>query len=292
MSKSHASSQTKSAAGALPNLLVIGAGKCGTTSLHSYLDLHPEIAMSRQKELHFFAGRRSWEKGLDWYRAQFNSSAGIRGESSVTYSAYPQFEGVPQRIQSIVPEVKLIYMVRDPVQRMLSSYVHRFSDNEENRNLEDALGEEGDQIYLARSQYHRQLQQYLEYFPLEQILVVALEDLQRRRRATLRRIFEFLGVGAEFDSPAFDQVKHRSEFKRRKGRLALFLRWLAETPPARLLSADRRRAIGKVLYRPFSRPISQPVLSEELRRTLNQRLEQDVRALRELTGQGFSDWNL
>jgi hypothetical protein len=84
----------------LPNLIVIGAQKCGTTSLHYYLSLHPEIAMSRTKELHFFS--RRWRRGLRWYERQFRDPAPIRGESSPSYAFYPVWRDVPERMAEVV----------------------------------------------------------------------------------------------------------------------------------------------------------------------------------------------
>ena len=108
----------------LPNLIVIGAAKCGTTSLHEYLDLHPEVAMSREKELDFFVEEKHWGRGVEWYAAQFED-APVRGESSPSYTAYPRYRGVPERIRRVVPDAKLVYLVRDPVERIVSHFVHR-----------------------------------------------------------------------------------------------------------------------------------------------------------------------
>ena len=78
----------------LPNLIVIGAAKCGTTSLHEYLNEHPEISMSSEKELYFFVEEKNLGKGLAWYESQFDPSAPVRGESSPGYSAFPLYRGV------------------------------------------------------------------------------------------------------------------------------------------------------------------------------------------------------
>src|ERR1700694_4198191 len=90
----------------LPNLIVIGGAKCGTSSLHYYLRLHPEIFMSRQKELNFFIEEMNWSEGLHWYEAQFQNGAqyAIRGESSPQYTRYPIFRGVPERMHQVIPQ--------------------------------------------------------------------------------------------------------------------------------------------------------------------------------------------
>lgn len=95
-------------AGSLPNLIVIGAHKGGTTSLHHYLRQHPQIFMSSLKELDFFVDEFNWPKGIDWYRKQFSSVAPIRGESSPSYTHFPKLKGVPERIHHLIPDAKLI----------------------------------------------------------------------------------------------------------------------------------------------------------------------------------------
>src|SRR6059058_1737729 len=86
---------------ALPNLLVIGGLKCGTTSLHHYLNLHPEVAMSRPKELNFFVAELNWPLGRDWYAGHFEPGAPVRGESSPHYTNRPAFAGVSQRMREL-----------------------------------------------------------------------------------------------------------------------------------------------------------------------------------------------
>ena len=107
---------------ALPNLIIIGGLKCGTTSIHHYLGLHPEIHMSKPKELNFFVEELNWDLGLDWYRGRFDDRFAVRGESSPHYTNLPYFEGVPERIHEHIPDAKLIYMVRDPISRILSHW--------------------------------------------------------------------------------------------------------------------------------------------------------------------------
>ena len=85
----------RSESGALPNLIVIGSQKCGTSGLHHYLGLHPEISMSAPKELDFFVAERNHPQGLGWYRGHFDAQAKVRGESSPNYTAFPSTSGSP-----------------------------------------------------------------------------------------------------------------------------------------------------------------------------------------------------
>ena len=196
------------ARGALPNLVVIGAQKCGTSGLHYQLGLHPEIWMSRPKELNFFIEERSWSRGEDWYRAYFDARARVRGESSPNYTAYPQHLGVPERMRSVIPDAKLIYVVRDPLERIAAHWVHNYAKRREKGDLRATLTH-ANTSYVVRSQYHMQLQQFLAHYPLEQTLVIEQEELRTAPEATLRRVFEFVGVDPGFSHPHVGKQRHR-----------------------------------------------------------------------------------
>lgn len=283
---------SRSGKGALPEIIIIGAPKCGTTSLHYYLDLHPAIAMTREKELHFFSKPQVWERGLDWYRSQFDAAAQLRGEASISYSAWPRWTGVPERMASVIPNARLLYIVRDPIQRIISSWMHRYADGTESRPIAAALDVLENNPIVDRSRYYAQVEQYLGYFPRVQIHVICSEQLRSDRRAVLARIFEFVGADPAFDTPGFERVEHESRSKRRKGVIARGLAWLAESPPARIVPPAIRRRIGYAVYRPFTRVIERPTLDERTRERLREHLAPDLARLREFTGQSFAEWSV
>ena len=274
----------------LPTLIVIGAMKCATSSLHYYLGLHPEISMTREKELNFFVAELNWERGLAWYESQFAGKATHCGESSPSYTGYPRFAAVPARMHAVVPDAKLIYVVRDPVARMVSHYVHLVAAGTETRALEDALRAKQPNDYLSRSMYHMQLEQFLTFYPTSQILVICAEELRDRRAETLREVFRFLDVDDSFTSRGFSSTRHRSSLKRRRSatadRIAAVWR---RGPLMRLPRALRWNAEWVTTY-PFSRAMEQPAVPEHLRHELAQLVEEDVRRLRESTGQEFDGW--
>ena len=109
-----ARSAAESSGLALPNLIVIGAQKCGTSGLHYYLSLHPEVSMSDPKELNFFIAERNYPRGIEWYSRHFDPAARCRGESSPNYTAYPQHLGVPERMAAAVPDAKLEEFLKCP----------------------------------------------------------------------------------------------------------------------------------------------------------------------------------
>jgi len=285
-------SQYDSRQGALPNLIIIGAQKCATTSLHYYLNFHPQVAMSREKELDFFALEANWDKGIEWYKAQFQAAAPIRGEASPRYTFYPLYQGVPQRMHELIPMAKLVYILRDPIDRIVSSYVHRYASGLEDRPIGEALADPESNRYVWRSMYFTQLKQYLLYYPRSRILILTLEELERDRRGVLQGIFRFLEIDDRFNAIWFSYKKHPS---RRKRRLTARGRRLARTPmmeAVERLPFDLREKVKALVYFPFSRPVQRPELDESLRQSLIRHLADDVDELRSYTGMDLTCWSV
>ncbi len=113
--------------------------KGGTTSLHRYLGSHSEVCISRRKETDYFLGRREYQRGLSWYSSQFNRHATALGEASPNYTKRHLWAGVPERIAQTLPEVRLIYVVRDPIERIVSHYVHNYAHGREKRRFSKAV---------------------------------------------------------------------------------------------------------------------------------------------------------
>jgi hypothetical protein len=276
----------------LPNLIVIGAMKAGTTSLHHYLGFHPEIQMSEPKELRFFVAGGNWRRGTDWYRSHFDARAPIRGESTPAYTKHPFFPGVPERMHEIVPGAKLVYLVRDPIERAVSQYIHNYARGTDRRPIDEALSDVEGSRYVQCSRYYMQLSQYLEHYPASQILVLAAEDLRNERGPTLTKVFDFLGVGSSFDHPAFDQTRHASSAKRDKTRIGVALsesklaRRVAPRAPSLLVGAVR------AYNSRTARKIDRPIPGAETRRMLADYLAEDVALLRKHTGLTFEGWTV
>jgi hypothetical protein len=277
----------------LPNLIVIGAAKCGTTSLHEYLDKHPEIAMAREKELRFFVEEKNWRRGFAWYESQFDPTASVRGEATPAYSAFPLYRGVPERMAQTIPEARLIYLVRDPVARIVSHFSHRTVNWPEMDTLEAALGNPSFREWLvAPSRYWLQLEQYFEHFSESQILVLDSDELRRNRDETLASVFAFLGVDPTFRSPEFEQAHNVATGRTKKNRAGQTVSSLiGRTLGPRRSQALRARAPA-VLKAPFRYEVKAPVLSDALRAELEDELRADVERLRAHTGFAFAEWSL
>ncbi len=279
----------------LPNLIIIGGLKCGTTSIHHYLGLHPEIQMSKPKELNFFARELNWDLGLDWYASRFDGRFKVRGESSPHYTNLPRFEGVAERIRQHCPDAKLLYMVRDPIKRILSHWVHATGAGYETRELVPTLSQP-DSSYIQRSMYWMQLQPYLERFDHAQIEIITQEELQSEREATMRKAFVFAGVDESFTSEQFDREWEKSSAKQ-GGKYQLMER-LVKLPGLR--SFDRnfdrlpepmRWLVEKVVHDPEKPPAPKPKLPDDLFETIRGRFGADVAALQEFAGREFAGWH-
>jgi hypothetical protein len=279
----------------LPNLIIIGAMKSGTTSLHYYLNLHPEISMSNPKEVDFFSNPSNWRKGIQWYETHFQEASKIRGESSTNYSKFPTFSNVSERMYETIPGVKLIYLLRDPVERIISHYTDRYANGMEKRSFKKALQNLNNNHYLNCSKYFLQLEQYLNFFPKSNIAIVQSADLRDQRRNTLKSLFRFLGVDAGFDCSQFLKILHKSSDKSRNNIFGQILNQLLSLLPGSL--KDSINALLPSQLKTYSGRLAQskvhhPILYAALKQEIIKHLRDDVERLREYTGMSFSNWSL
>jgi len=283
----------------LPNLIIIGAAKSGTSSLHHYLNLHPEISMSKQKELNFFNRELGWKKGIKWYKSNFTGIAKIYGESSPSYTGYPLYKGVARRMHSVVPGAKLIYIVRDPVDRLISHYLDRVKGGQERRTIARALEGLESTDYVCVSKYFMQLKQYLKYYPKERILVLTAEELKNERHPALKRIFRFLNVDDSFYSDAFSDLKNVSAGKLKQKKPRRIIRYFMSEGPGifqvkkiakQLMPEPLKNRTRQLLN--AGEKIDKPILDNSLKRVLCETLREDVEHLRKFTGYRFENWSL
>lgn len=188
----------------LPTFIIVGAQKCGTSSLTAMLRSHPQIHMSRPKELHFFD--RNHQRGLEFYAGQFQPRPHhvAIGEATPVYMYDPSSR---ERISDLLPEVKLVVILRDPVSRAYSHFWHsKRLGFDSSATFEDALEREPERLssgmrsdrirfsYVARGHYLEQLEALEARHGATKIHTMLLDDLKSDRVATLERLFSFLGV--------------------------------------------------------------------------------------------------
>jgi hypothetical protein len=263
---------------------IIGAMKAGTTSLYKYLAGHPDVYASPRKEPRVFRDPRDAAELKTEFEALF---VGHRGESwcfeaSTAYTKYPFVSGVPERLRSVVPDAKFVYLVRNPVERAWSQYVHNLAHGRETGLFTEVITERPE--YLDISRYHLQLTQYLDVFQRDQLLVLVFEEMIRNPTATVRTVCEFLGIDATYTPPTGDVAFNASRNK------------LAASGPLRAIRALGLENVtpGRVLRR-FKQagtelPEMKSALSLELRSMIADSLRPDTEAFFQVLGRRVPAW--
>jgi Sulfotransferase domain len=297
--RSPRSSPPRSGASRLPNFIVIGAMKSGTTSLFHYLRAHPQVYMSPLKEVDFFIEEGNWSRGFEWYRKQFEKAgdrASAVGEASTSYTKYPEYEGVPERIARHLPDVRLIYLVRDPIERIRSHYQHRSLIGAERAPFDEAVL--GDPRYLDCSRYAMQIERYVGPFPRERLLVVTSEDLRSSRAPTVRRIYRFLGVDQNHVPETLDREFYRTQ---ERASYPPFVWWIRRTVKRHLPAGKRAKEfIDRITPASLGRDGTPTAnegapsisVSSSLRDALADRLRDDVQKLHAYMPEGFDGWGI
>jgi hypothetical protein len=299
----------------LPNFLVLGAAKAGTTSLHRYLKSHPGIYMSPIKEPRYFAfpetrpyfagpGSKKLNREqliiwkIDDYRRLFEgrNSEPAAGEISPQYL---YCECSPGAIRKLIPEAKLIAILRDPADRAYSHFCHSRRDGREPlSDFAAALAAEDKRIaagwwfnfhYRNRGYYARQLKRYLKLFPREQILVLFYDDMVTNCPGLLRKICAFLGVDENHD---FDTTEHHN-VTYGVPRSVFWDRFLNSTGLAKrlirtIMPADARLSAFHRLSALNLAP--KPAFDPEVRRQLVSAFMPDILELEQLIGRDLSAW--
>jgi sulfotransferase family protein len=262
---------TLTAAGTLPNFLIIGALRSGTTSLARYLGAHPDVFMASQKEVRYFD--RHFERGLDWYRRQF-SKATTQSAVGEGTPAYMYEEVAISRMEAIVPDARLIAILRNPVDRAYSHYWLNRARGSETLEFaaaleaeESRLGRDGPRYaYAGQGSYLRYLQRVCDHFPRASLFTVVFEDLRNDPAQTYRSVCRFLDIDAGFLPENLGRPMNRY-VTFHSTRLRRLTRGL---PPS------IRSAVGRLNVREAA---SYPPMDPDLRQRLLQRFERDNAAL-------------
>ncbi|MCB0806731.1 MAG: sulfotransferase, partial [Bacteroidales bacterium] len=195
----------------LPNLIIPGAGKSGTSSLHRYLNLHPDIYMTENKEPFFFYRDKLYHNEKEWYKSLFEPGADkkYRGESSTAYLSHPTSI---ERMKNDLPDPRFIILLRNPVERIISHYFWLKGKGLEHRSLKDAVMYDKDyditehyhirkhgKCYLQFSYYAKWVKIYYDVFGKENVLILTTESLKNKPLETLNQCFDFLELPAMKD---------------------------------------------------------------------------------------------
>lgn len=176
-----------------PNFIIIGAMKSATSTLHEQLKQQPGFFMSEEKEPNFFSNDEIYANGLDWYSSLFfNAAPGeLCGESSTHYTKLPTYPHTVARMKAALPHVKLIYMIRHPIDRLISHYLHEQLECRMQLPIDEAINKHPELI--SYSCYNMQLEPFRDAYGAENILLIFFEQFVRKGQEELERVCEFLG---------------------------------------------------------------------------------------------------
>jgi hypothetical protein len=296
----------------IPNFIIIGAPRAGTTSLYYYLRQHPQIAMSRIKETNYFAFLASqieteykvcpftdWPvRGLVEYKTLFDIKKNTLavGEASPFYLFAP---GVPQQIKTHLPDVKLILILRNPIQRAYSAYLKDRREGAESRLFEDAISEEirnpsrvvcSQNYYVRAGMYFEHISRYMQYFDRAQLKIIFQEDFQRDPLLVLSDLFDYLCVDREFTpdvSVRFNEALPPLVIQNNSGRR--FIKKL--TSRIRVLLPQKVYfSLLNIKYSINKKMAVYPVLPRQAHLILREQYSQDILRLQHLLGRDFSNW--
>ena len=264
----------------LISFVIIGAQKCGTTSLAYQLSQHPEICFCDRKEPHFFSSNKDWQKSLPDYLRLFRPDKGqLCGEASTSYTFRPQFGHTAEGLHAYNSEMKLIYIIRHPIERMISQYTHDVLRQRTRNSFEvEVLS---NPIYVNRSRYAMQLEPYLELFPRKNLLIMISEEYLYNPETTLSRIAQFLDISPTgFQGIDMTQKNAASE----GGHIKIFPGWKTLRPLYYQLPAELQK-FAKLASKPLGRIIhstgaAKPEVSAQLRDSLWLQLEDDINSLK------------
>ncbi|MEO1349020.1 MAG: sulfotransferase domain-containing protein [Cyanobacteria bacterium J06635_15] len=294
----------------MPNFLLIGAGKAGTTAIYEYLRQHPQVYMSPVKEPNFFAfmdervnfkgpGEREMINRTsvtqpEHYRALFD---GVKHESAVGEASqwYLYSDRAAERIKHYLPDIKMIAILRDPVKRAYSDFLHFVRDDREPiKDFMQAIQAEDQRIeahwgfghYIRRGLYHAQIKRYLDRFERHQIQIYLNEDLKQDATGLIQNIFNFLNIDETFQ-PDTSYRPNVSGIPQNK----LLHRFLGKSNPIRTLIEPYAPAgLRKAMINLKGSNLAQPPLSPEVRQQLIPIFREDILNLQDLIDRDLSGW--
>ena len=292
----------------LPNLLIVGAAKCGTTSLHNYLKQHPDIFMSKQKEPHFLINSDIGEDRihkaitvLEDYEDLFKTDSiyKYKGESSVMYLAFPEFS-IKNIKKYLDPDVKIIIMLRNPVERAFAGYLHNLRYNpSENLSFEEAFEKSEaryykerditpDTRYLHVGNYYSQVESFISMFN-DNVLVIMYEDYVNDIDLCLANVFDFLDI----DKISVDTSRRHMVggwiFKRKFLRNLLIPKNNFKSLIKSLLPNKKiRKAIKQKIMNMST--VENPSISKDMHKKLTEYYRKDINSLSKLLNKELNHW--
>ncbi len=271
---------------ARPDCIIIGAMKCATSTIHDQLAHQPGISMSEPKEPNFFSDEEQWAKGMSWYESLFDAmpSEDLKGESSTHYTKLPTYLECAKRLHACVPDAKLIYVMRDPVNRIVSQYIHEWSQRVIGKecSIDEAIRQYP--MFVDYSRYAMQLKPYVELFGTQAILPVFFERWMTNPQQELERVTKHIGYGGVAKLVEEDAQNVSSQRQRMNPTLRAVLEYGPIKKARRTLMPEAMRSKVRSLWTKKTRP----VLSADSLAYLHEQLDPDLHCLGEMLGMKLS----
>lgn len=286
---------------ALPDFVVIGALRAGTTTLDALLSQVDSICLTAFKESNYFIDQMNFQKGAEWYEDLFSDTSKVCGDISPNYCSCDRFRGVPERIHEVSPNAKIMYVVRDPVARARSHYQQIWSVDKDIPEPEKLIGTAvGDHI-LDGSRYMKQLNPFLEYFPRENVKVIRFQNLTKDPRGTLMEVCDFLNIAiseTELD-------KAQPQWRNSSRSLAATPQWWKKTADwakrndsklvrktVDLIPRSLALKVKSVVTPKNESAIQPPDFDDKIKREIAELVKEDAEQFRTWTGMSFEGWSV
>lgn len=272
-----------------PDLVVIGAMRAGTTSLHNWLVRCSGVSLPKMKETDFFIEGKNWSRGFNWYQSLFSQYGEVTAEVSPNYSKRDVFKGVPERLAAANPNTRIVYLVRDPVARAISHYRHSWLASRLS-SPEDLPGSRDEAHILASSRYAYQIEPWLKHFPASAVLVVEFDELVKSPLRVLRAVARHAGFEPPEALPNNTVLNSSTELRRmppwwqvlRESRVGTQLRSMA---PGQVVRLARKAAAAPADSAP-------PPLPDDMKARFAEKLAPDAQRFRKITGRDFAAWSV
>lgn len=267
------------------NFMIIGAQKCGTTTLFKILNDHPSINGCGQKEPQFFSASKDWRNNLPQYHSLFiEKEDTLYFEASTTYTFYPLRNlRIWDDIFDYNPDMKFIYIVRNPIDRIVSSYMHTYERGFTDLGIEEALIKE--RVYIELTRYYTQISPYIRKFGRDNILIIDFEDLIHKKEIVIEQVSEFLSVDIK-KFRKFDKTHSNVSV----GGYKIHQKFDAPSLPLRAIRKYFPSLWNRITdnsKRSFSK---KPVLSIEFKEMILNMLELEIRELQKLMQKDLGKW--
>lgn len=272
------------------DFMLIGAAKSGTTTVADILKNHPDINFCKRKEPNFFSTSQNWRKEIDNYHNLFEQENNklLYGEASTSYTVYPHLNlEIWNDIYEYNPRMKFIYIIRNPIHRIISQYMQSFQKGRINGTIEQMIVNSAKEI--NRSKYHLQISPFINLFGKDQVLIIHFDDLLDNREKLLYEISLFLNIDVK-KFKNYDEVYSNVSINGKKLNYKLDSIRKKFTPILKILPDYFKHSVRKIITNPKRVFKEKPKVSRQYQEIIINLTKWDLMEMQKITGRDYSDW--